>query len=144
MPEPPLTATTTRRTVAMVAIYRARTSHIGPRHRSRRRAPVSWVHARPRPLDDGLERDDRAVRGGRYWDAHEALEPWWLGAEGEGPGVGGRRDPAVRRAAQGARHGLGARRPAQLRQGAAPPGLVPDRFAGTDVRELEATVHAAL
>jgi uncharacterized protein len=80
----------------------------------------------------------------RYWDAHEALEPWWLAAEGEarafaagvillcaalhkaramGSGRGGRRNYA-----KALRH----------------LALLPDRYAGTDVRELEARVHAAL
>jgi uncharacterized protein len=81
---------------------------------------------------------------GRYWDAHEALEPWWLAAEGEarsfaagvillcaalhkartmGSGRGGRRNYA-----KALRH----------------LAVLPDRYAGTDVRELEARVHAAL
>ncbi len=80
----------------------------------------------------------------RYWDAHEALESWWRAAAGTprafaagtillcaalhkawamGSPRGGRRNfaKALRHLAE-----------------------VPDHFAGTDVRMLEAQVHAAL
>jgi predicted metal-dependent hydrolase len=86
----------------------------------------------------------RAFDDGRFWDAHEHLEPAWLAATGVdrswaagaillcaalhkaramGSARGGRRNYA-----KALRHLV----------------FVPDRYGGTDVRELEARVHAAL
>jgi len=81
---------------------------------------------------------------GRYWDAHEALEPHWLAAEGV------ERDFAAgvillcaalhKARSMGSDRGGRRNFAKSLRHLA----LVPDRYAGTDVRELEARVHAAL
>jgi uncharacterized protein len=81
---------------------------------------------------------------GRHWDAHEALEPHWLAAAGV------ERDFAAgvillcaalhKARAMGSARG-GRRNFAKALRHLA---LVPDRYGGTDVRELEARVHAAL
>lgn len=81
---------------------------------------------------------------GRYWEAHEALEPLWLEAEGqEKHFLGGLILLAAAlhkgRAMANAR---GARR--NYAKALAHLALVPDRFGGLDVRELEARVHQAL
>jgi uncharacterized protein len=81
---------------------------------------------------------------GRYWDAHEVLEAWWLGAEGTpkafAAGVILLCAALHKARAMGSARG-GRRNYAKALRHLA---LVPDHFAGTDVRELEARVHAAL
>lgn len=81
---------------------------------------------------------------GRFWDAHEALETWWLGAEGTGrawaAGVILLCAALHKHRTMGSARG-GRRNFAKALRHLA---LVPDRFAGTDVRALEAEVHAAL
>ena len=95
-------------------------------------------------MDPGWLAAVRAFDEGRFWDAHEHLEPAWLAATGVdrswaagaillcaalhkaramGSARGGRRNYA-----KALRHLV----------------FVPDRYGGTDVRELEARVHAAL
>lgn len=97
-----------------------------------------------RPMDRGWQEAVRAFDEGRFWDAHEHLEPAWLAATGVerswtagaillcaalhkarvmGSPRGGRRNYA-----KALRHLV----------------FVPDHYGGTDVRELEARVHAAL
>ncbi len=81
---------------------------------------------------------------GRYWDAHEALEPWWLNAHGLerawAAGVILLCGALHKARAMGSVRG-GRRNYAKALRHLA---LVPDRFDGTDVRALEAAVHAAL
>lgn len=95
-------------------------------------------------MDDAWRDAVHAFDEGRFWDAHEHLEPAWLAATGVerawlagtillcaalhkarvmGSARGGRRNYA-----KALRHLV----------------FVPDTYAGTDVRELEARVHAAL
>jgi uncharacterized protein len=81
---------------------------------------------------------------GRFWDAHEALEPWWLGAEGAprafAAGI------ILLCAALHKARGMGSARGGRRNYAKALRHLavLPDHFGGTDVRELEARVHAAL
>ena len=81
---------------------------------------------------------------GHFWDAHEALEPWWLAAEGTprtwAAGVILLCAALHKARAMGSARG-GRRNYAKALRHLA---LVPDRFGGTDVRALEAAVHAAL
>lgn len=96
-------------------------------------------------------RNDAAWRHGRrlfdegeYWEAHEALEPAWLEADGtERHFLGG----AILLAAalHKARH-MGSPRGGRRNHAKALRHLavVPDHFGGVDVREFEARVHAAL
>lgn len=81
---------------------------------------------------------------GAFWDCHEALEPAWLAADGtERRFLAGTilLAAALHKArAMGSPRG-GRRNYAKALRHLA---LVPDRWAGVDVRELEARVHAAL
>ncbi|MFU8887620.1 MAG: DUF309 domain-containing protein [Trueperaceae bacterium] len=81
---------------------------------------------------------------GRFWDAHESLEPWWLAAEGtpRAWAAGVILLCAALHKARSMASARGGRRnyAKALRHLA----VVPDHFGGTDVRALEATVHAAL
>jgi len=81
---------------------------------------------------------------GRFWDAHESLEPWWLAAEGTprawAAGVILLCAALHKARAMGSARG-GRRNYAKALRHLA---IVPDHFGGTDVRALEATVHAAL
>lgn len=81
---------------------------------------------------------------GRYWDAHEALEPWWLAADGTARAFSAGvilLCAALHKARSMASARGGRRNYAKALRHLA---LVPDRYAHTDVRELEARVHAAL
>ncbi len=104
----------------------------------------------PSPLCSGVT-DTAAWNEGRrlfdrgaFWDCHEALEPAWLAAEGtERRFLAGTilLAAALHKArAMGSPRG-GRRNYAKALRHLA---LVPDRWAGVDVRELEARVHAAL
>lgn len=81
---------------------------------------------------------------GAFWDAHEALEPRWLVAQGleRSFAAGVILLAAALHKARGMASPRGARRnyAKALRHLA----LVPDTYADTDVRALEAEVHAAL
>ena len=81
---------------------------------------------------------------GAFWDCHEALEPAWLAADGtERRFLAGTilLAAALHKArAMGSPRG-GRRNYAKALRHLA---LVHDRWAGVDVRELEARVHAAL
>jgi len=81
---------------------------------------------------------------GAFWDCHEALEPAWLAAEGtERRFLAGTilLAAALHKArAMGSPRG-GRRNYAKALRHLA---LVPDRWAGVEVRALEACVHAAL
>jgi len=81
---------------------------------------------------------------GRFWDAHEALEPWWLDARGVArawaAGVILLCAALHKARAMGSVRG-GRRNYAKALRHLA---LVPDRFGRTDVRALEVRVHAAL
>jgi uncharacterized protein len=95
-------------------------------------------------MDDGWRDAVHAFDEGRFWDAHEHLEPVWMAAtavdrswaagvillcaalhkaRAMGSARGGRRNYA-----KALRHLV----------------FVPDVYGGTDVRELEARVHAGL
>lgn len=93
---------------------------------------AAWEHGR------------RLFDTGAYWDAHEALEPAWLAAEGtERRFLGGTilLAAALHKArAMGSPRG-GRRNYAKALRHLA---LVPDRYGGVDVREFEARVHRAL
>ena len=86
----------------------------------------------------------RAFDEGRFWDAHEHLEPSWLAATGTerawAAGV------ILLCAALHKARAMGSARGGRRNYAKALRHLVaiPDRYAGTDVRELEARVHAAL
>jgi len=81
---------------------------------------------------------------GEFWDAHEALEGAWLASHGvEKHFLGGvillaaaLHKARVLKSARGGRRNY-AKALKHL-------ALVPDRYHGVDVRELEARVHAAL
>lgn len=81
---------------------------------------------------------------GHFWDAHEALEPWWLDAHGVArawaAGVILLCAALHKARAMGSVRG-GRRNYAKALRHLA---LVPDRFGRTDVRALETAVHAAL
>ncbi len=94
--------------------------------------------------DGALLEGVRLFEAGAYWDAHEALEPSWLEADGiHKHFLGGLILLAAAlhkaRALHSARGGR--RNYAKALRHLA---LVPDRYHGVDVRELEARVHAAL
>ena len=80
----------------------------------------------------------------RYWDAHEALEPWWLGAEGEARAFAA--GVILLCAALHKARAMGSERGGRRNYAKALRHLatLPDRYADTDLRELEARVHAAL
>lgn len=86
----------------------------------------------------------RLFDAGAYWDCHEALEPAWLRADGtERRFLAGAilLAAALHKArAMGSPRG-GRRNYAKALRHLA---VVPDRWAGVDVRELEARVHRAL
>jgi len=99
----------------------------------------------PATAPDGAWNETIALfERGRYWDAHEALEPWWLAAEGTQRtfAAGAILLCAALHKARSMGSARGGRRnyAKALRHLA----LVPDHFGGTDVRALEAIVHAAL
>ncbi len=81
---------------------------------------------------------------GAYWDAHESLEPYWLAASGLdrsfAAGVILLAAALHKARAMGSPRG-GRRNYAKALRHLA---LVPDHYAGTDVRVLEARVHRAL
>ena len=81
---------------------------------------------------------------GAFWDAHEALEGAWLVSHGvEKHFLGG---VILLAAALHKARALGSPRGGRRNYAKALKhlALVPDRYAGVDVRELEARVHAAL
>jgi uncharacterized protein len=98
----------------------------------------------PAPSDDAWLETIALFEAGRYWDAHEVLEPWWLGAEGA-PRVFAAGTILLCAALHKARS-MGSARGGRRNYAKALRHLaiLPDHFAGTDVRELEARVHAAL
>lgn len=86
----------------------------------------------------------RAFDEGRFWDAHELLEPVWLTATGiERAWISG---AILLCAALHKARSMGSPRGGRRNYAKALRHLVvvPDRYGGTDVRELEARVHAAL
>jgi uncharacterized protein len=86
----------------------------------------------------------RLFESGRYWDAHEALEPWWLGAAGapRAFAAGTILLCAALHKARSMGSPRGGRR--NFAKALRHLAILPDHFGGTDVRELEARVHAAL
>lgn len=81
---------------------------------------------------------------GAYWDCHEALEPAWLGADGtERRFLAGAilLAAALHKAREMGSPRGGRRNYAKALRHLA---VVPDRWAGVEVRELEARVHRAL
>lgn len=81
---------------------------------------------------------------GEYWECHEALEPAWLQASGtEERFLGG--VILLAAALHKARH-MGSARGGRRNYAKALSklALVPDRYWGIDVRQLEESVHAAL
>ena len=86
----------------------------------------------------------RLFDAGAYWDCHEALEPAWLAADGTErrflAGVILMAAALHKARAMGSPRG-GRRNYAKALRHLA---LVPDRWAGVDVREFEARVHRAL
>ena len=95
---------------------------------------------RDRHWRETIERFER----GAFWDAHEALEPYWLRAEGlERSFAAG---VILLSAALHKTRSMGSPRGARRNYAKALRhlALVPDVYADTDVRALEATVHAAL
>lgn len=81
---------------------------------------------------------------GAFWDAHEALEGSWLASHGvEKHFLGG---IILLAAALHKARALGSPRGGRRNYAKALKhlALVPDRYEGVDVRELEARVHAAL
>ncbi len=81
---------------------------------------------------------------GAFWDCHEALEPAWLAADGtERRFLAGviLLAASLHKARVMASPRGGRRNYAKALRHLA---LVPDRWAGVDVRELEARVHRAL
>lgn len=86
----------------------------------------------------------RLFEAGEYWECHEALEPLWLEAKGLDKrfysGVillaAALHKARVMGSARGGRRNY-AKAVTHL-------ALLPDVYHGTDVRELEARVHAAL
>jgi len=95
-------------------------------------------------LDPAWTETIALFEAGRYWDAHEALEPWWLDAHGVArawaAGVILLCAALHKARSMGSVRG-GRRNYAKALRHLA---LVPDRFGRTDVRALEAEVHAAL
>jgi len=81
---------------------------------------------------------------GAYWDAHEAFEGAWLRSHGvEKHFLGGViLLAAALHKARALRSARGGRR--NYAKALKHLALVPDRYFGVDVRELEARVHAAL
>lgn len=81
---------------------------------------------------------------GAYWDCHEALEPAWLAADGtERRFLAG---VILLAAALHKARAMGSPRGGRRNYAKALRHLatVPDRYAGVEVRELEARVHHAL
>ncbi|MDR9392155.1 MAG: DUF309 domain-containing protein [Trueperaceae bacterium] len=81
---------------------------------------------------------------GRYWDAHEALEPAWLAASGvQRHFLAGTilLAAALHKARDGCSPRGGRRNYAKALRHLA---VVPDAYGGVDVRTFEARVHAAL
>jgi predicted metal-dependent hydrolase len=95
-------------------------------------------------VDEAWQAAIEAFEERRYWDAHELLEVPWAAATGvERAWCAGAilLCAALHKArAMGSDRG-GRRNYAKALRHLA---LVPDRFAGTDVRELEARVHQGL
>jgi uncharacterized protein len=81
---------------------------------------------------------------GRYWECHEALEPLWLEAKGLDKDFlkGVILLAAALHKARAMESARGGRR--NYAKALARLALVPDHYHGVRVRELEATVHAAL
>lgn len=90
------------------------------------------------------DRSIAAFEAGRYWDAHEELEPLWLAAEGleREFAAGVILLAAALHKARAMASARGGRR--NYAKALAHLALVPDTFRGVDVRALEASVHAAL
>jgi predicted metal-dependent hydrolase len=91
-----------------------------------------------------LARGVELFDAGAYWDCHEALEDAWSASDGVPRHfLGGLilLAAALHQARALASARGGRRNYAKALKHLA---LVPDRFAGVDVRELEARVHAAL
>ena len=86
----------------------------------------------------------RLFNAGEYWEAHEALEPPWMAAEGLGKrlyaGV------ILLAAAMHKAHKMGNARGGRRNyaKALAHLALLPDDYGGVAVRRLEAEVHAAL
>ena len=86
----------------------------------------------------------RLFDAGAYWDCHEALEPAWIRSDGtERRFLAGAilLAAALHKARAMASPRGGRRNYAKALRHLA---VVPDRWAGVDVRELEARVHRAL
>lgn len=95
-------------------------------------------------MDEAWCRAIELFESGRYWDAHEVLEPVWLASHGRDrawlAGVILLSAAMHKARSMGSPQG-GRRNYAKALRHLA---LVPDRYRGADVRELEARVHAAL
>lgn len=94
-------------------------------------------------MDSAWQRAVAHFNAGRYWEAHEALEPAWLASEGlERHFYAGviLLAAALHKARQGSARG--ARR--NYAKALAHLALLPDRYRGVAVRQLEAAVHRAL
>lgn len=86
----------------------------------------------------------RRFNAGEYWEAHEAWEPPWLRAEGLDKRLyaGVILLAAALHKARGMNNARGGRR--NYAKALAHLAHLPDTYGGTDVRRLEAEVHAAL
>lgn len=83
---------------------------------------------------------------GEYWECHEVLEPLWLACD---PGSLDKRfygGVILLAAALHKAHAMGSARGGRRNYAKALThlALVPDRYRGVDLRELEARTHAAL
>lgn len=86
----------------------------------------------------------RLFNAGEYWEAHEAWEPPWMRAEGLERRLyaGVILLAAALHKAHAMHNARGGRR--NYAKALAHLALLPDTFAGIEVRRLEAEVHAAL
>lgn len=86
----------------------------------------------------------RLFNAGEYWEAHEALEPPWLAAEGLDRRffAGVILLAAALHKAHPMANARGGRR--NYAKALAHLALLPDEYRGVSVRRLEADVHAAL
>jgi len=86
----------------------------------------------------------KLFEAGEYWEAHEALEPLWLAADGLDKRFYGGLIllAAALHKARTMGSARGGRR--NYAKALAHLALVPDVYGGVDVRGLEARVHAAL
>lgn len=86
----------------------------------------------------------RLFNAGEYWEAHEAWEPPWMRAEGVEKSLYA--GVILLAAALHKAHGMGNARGGRRNYAKALThlALLPDTFAGVEIRQLEAEVHAAL